>query len=162
MLHAARLLATATAEAEAGTGSRDEHEKADLLRALGADPTARTHPPYVRTRLRDLEKQQKRRATRFVRDMVDRSLIDLLSVYRDVLVLHADPGADLVNGEMRPDLERLARALSPEQAAAPHGRRARGPRPHRRQRERAPRARGDGRAGAARRVTPHDRPQGDA
>ena len=48
--------------------------------------------------------------------MVDRSLIDLLSVYRDLLVLHADPAADLVNAEFRADLERLARSLTPEQA----------------------------------------------
>jgi DNA polymerase-3 subunit delta' len=47
--------------------------------------------------------------------MVDRSLIDILSVYRDVLVLHADPTADLVNAEMRADLERMVRALRPEQ-----------------------------------------------
>jgi DNA polymerase-3 subunit delta' len=48
--------------------------------------------------------------------MVDRSLLDLLSVYRDLLVLHADPAADLVNAELRADLERLARTLTPEQA----------------------------------------------
>jgi len=115
VLHAANLLATATAEAQSATTDRDEQERADLLRALGADPGARTQPPHVRGQLRDLEKNQKRRATRFVRDMVDRSLIDILSVYRDVLVLHADPAADLVNAEMRADLERMVRALSPEQ-----------------------------------------------
>jgi DNA polymerase-3 subunit delta' len=116
VLHAAALLATATAEAQAATADRDEQERADLLRALGADPGARTQPPHVRGQLRDLEKNQKRRATRFVRDMVDRSLIDLLSVYRDLLVLHAHPAADLVNAEFRADLERLARSLTPEQA----------------------------------------------
>jgi DNA polymerase-3 subunit delta' len=116
VLHAAALLATATAEAQAATSDRDEQERADLLRALGADPESRTQPPHVRGQLRELEKNQKRRATRFVRDMVDRSLIDLLSVYRDLLILHADPSADLVNAEFRADLERLARSLSPEQA----------------------------------------------
>jgi len=115
VLHAANLLATATAEAQAATTDRDEQERADLLRALGADPGSRTQPPHVRGQLRDLEKNQKRRATRFVRDMVDRSLIDILSVYRDVLVLHADPTADLVNAEMRGDLERLVRSLRPEE-----------------------------------------------
>jgi DNA polymerase-3 subunit delta' len=115
VLHAAELLATATAEAQSATTDRDEQERADLLRALGADPSARSQPPHVRGQLRDLEKNQKRRATRFVRDMVDRSLIDILSVYRDVLVRHADPTADLVNAEMRADLERMVRALRPEQ-----------------------------------------------
>jgi DNA polymerase-3 subunit delta' len=115
VLHAGSLLATATAEAQAATTDRDEQERADLLRALGADPGARAQPPHVRGQLRDLEKNQKRRATRFVRDMVDRSLIDILSVYRDLLMLHATPAADLVNAEMRADLERLARSLSPEE-----------------------------------------------
>jgi DNA polymerase III subunit delta' len=48
--------------------------------------------------------------------MVDRSLLDLLSVYRDVLVLHADPGADLINAEIRTDVDHLASVLGPEQA----------------------------------------------
>jgi DNA polymerase III subunit delta' len=116
VLQAAALLATATEEAEAATTERDEQERSDLLRALGADPSARTQPPHVRSQLAELQRDQKRRARRFVGDMVDRSLVDLLSVYRDVLVLHVDPGADLVNAEIRPELERLASVLSPEQS----------------------------------------------
>ncbi len=132
VLHAAALLDTAKAEAEAGTTQRDEAERVDLLRALGADPQARTQPPHVRSQLKTLADNQKRRATRFVRDMVDRSLLDLLSLYRDVLVLHADPTAELINAEMRPDVERLAARLSPSQARALHGRHPGRPRPDRR------------------------------
>ena len=116
VLHAAQLLDTAKAEAEDATTDRDEAERSDLLRALGADPQARTQPPYVRSQLKTLADNQKRRATRFVRDMIDRSLLDLLSLYRDVLVVHADPSAELVNAEMRPDVERLAERLTPSQA----------------------------------------------
>ncbi|WP_426563862.1 DNA polymerase III subunit delta' [Angustibacter sp. McL0619] len=113
VMHAAALLETAKEEAEAGTAERDEAERADLLRALGADPSSRTQPPHVRTQLTALTKHQKRRATRFLGDMVDRSLLDLLSLYRDVLLLHADPEAELINAEIRPDVERLAGQLSP-------------------------------------------------
>ena len=116
VLHAAELLAVATDEAEAGTAARDGAERADLLRALGADTGARTQPPHVRSQVAELEKNQKRRAKRYVADMLDRSLLDLLSVYRDVLVLHAGLGDELVNAEMRPDVARLASILSPEQA----------------------------------------------
>ena len=116
VLHAASLLDTAKAEAEAGTGERDETERLELLRALGADPASRTQPPYVRSQLKTLADNQKRRATRFVRDMVDRSLLDLLSLYRDVLVVHADPSAELINAELRPDVEQLAQRLTPAQA----------------------------------------------
>jgi DNA polymerase III subunit delta' len=116
VLQAAALLATAKEEADAGTTERDERERTDLMRALGADASARSQPPHVRAQLAELQADQKRRARRFVTDMVDRSLLDLLSVYRDVLVLHADPGADLINAEVRTDVERLASMLSPEQA----------------------------------------------
>ncbi|KQX61628.1 DNA polymerase III subunit delta' [Angustibacter sp. Root456] len=116
VLHAAQLLDTAKAEAEDATTERDARERTDLLRALGADPDARTQPLHVRAQLKTLADNQKRRATRFVRDMIDRSLLDLLSLYRDVLVVHADPAAELVNAEMRPDVERLAQRLSPAQA----------------------------------------------
>jgi DNA polymerase-3 subunit delta' len=47
--------------------------------------------------------------------MVDRALVDVLSVYRDVLVIQAGDPVDLVNEEMRTDLSRLARDLSPEE-----------------------------------------------
>lgn len=116
VLQAGALLAIATEEAESGTLARDAAERADLLRALGVDTSARAQPPHVRSQIVELEKNQKRRAKRFVADMLDRSLLDLLSVYRDVLMLHADPGSELINAEMRPDLDRLTRALSPEQA----------------------------------------------
>jgi DNA polymerase-3 subunit delta' len=116
VLKAAAVLATAKEEADAGTVERDERERSDLMRALGADASARTQPPHVRAQLAQLQADQKRRARRFVTDMVDRSLLDLISVYRDVLVLHADPGADLINAEIRADVKRLASVLSPEQA----------------------------------------------
>jgi DNA polymerase III subunit delta' len=116
VLQAASLLAGAKAEAEAASVRRDEAERLELLRAHGADPGARTQPPHVRSQLKALADNQKRRATRAVRDMIDRSLIDLLSLYRDVLVFSADPQADLVNAELRADVERLATALTPEHA----------------------------------------------
>jgi DNA polymerase III subunit delta' len=116
VLRAASLLDTAKAEAEAASVQRDETERLELLRALGADPTARVQPPHVRSQLKALTDNQKRRATRAVRDMIDRSLIDLLSFYRDVLVWLADPEADLVNAEIRSDVERVAGAVTPEGA----------------------------------------------
>ena len=116
VLQAAQLLTVATEEAEAASAERDERERAQLLHALGADATSRTQPPHVRSQLAELDKNHKRRAKRLVVDMLDRSLVDLLSVYRDVLVWHVDPGAELINAETRADVQRLAATLSPEQA----------------------------------------------
>lgn len=116
VLQAAQLLVVATEEAEAASAERDQRERAQLLRALGADATSRTQPPHVRSQLAELDKNHKRRAKRLVVDMLDRSLIDLLSVYRDVLVWHVDPGAELINAETRVDVQRLAARLTREQA----------------------------------------------
>jgi DNA polymerase III subunit delta' len=115
VLLAGELVETAAEEAKSATAERDSVEREQLVHSLGADPTARTQPPHVRAQLTALEKDQKTRATRFQRDMVDRALVDVLSVYRDVLVIQAGDPVDLVNEEMRTDLSRLARDLSPEE-----------------------------------------------
>jgi len=59
--------------------------------------------------LRSVKDMQKRRRTRMVRDSVDRALLDLLSAQRDVLRLQSEPGVELVNEEMRGELEEVAR-----------------------------------------------------
>ena len=115
VLLAGELVETAAEEAKASTAERDSAEREQLVHSLGADPTARTQPPHVRAQLTALEKDQKTRATRFQRDVVDRALVDVLSVYRDVLVIQAGDPVDLVNEEIRSDLSKLARDLSPEE-----------------------------------------------
>jgi DNA polymerase III subunit delta' len=114
VLHAGELVETAAEEAKASTAERDAAERERLIHSLGADPTARTQPPHVRAQLTALERDQKTRATRLQRDVLDRALVDVLSVFRDVLVLQAGDPVDLVNEEMRSDLSRLARDLTPE------------------------------------------------
>jgi DNA polymerase-3 subunit delta' len=112
---AADLAAIATEESSASSTERDAAERARLLETLGADPSARTQPPHVRSQVAALEREQKTRATRFARDVVDRSLVDLLSVYRDALVLHTGAPVALVNQDMADHVQRLADVLAPEQ-----------------------------------------------
>lgn len=111
---AADLLQIAEQERDRTLESRAAAEKARLLETLGADPSARTHPPHVRAQVSSLEKEQKTRATRFTRDMIDRALVDLLSIYRDALVLHAGSPVALVNEDARPVVEEVARSFSGE------------------------------------------------
>jgi len=112
---AADLAAIATEESSASSTERDAAERARLLETLGADAAARTQPPHVRSQVAALEREQKTRATRFARDVVDRSLVDLLSVYRDALVLHTGASVALVNQDMADHVQRLADVLGPEQ-----------------------------------------------
>ena len=111
---AADLDAIAKEEAGASSTERDTAEKTRLMETLGADPSARTQPPHVRSQVSALEKEQKTRATRFSRDVIDRSLIDLLSIYRDALIVHTGASIGLVNQDMSEQVQQLARALSPE------------------------------------------------
>ena len=54
-------------------------------------------PPALRAQLKALEDDQKRRATRSLRDGIDRILVDLPSLYRDVLLLQLGPRAEPIN-----------------------------------------------------------------
>jgi DNA polymerase-3 subunit delta' len=58
--------------------------------------------------VKEMEKRQKTRRTRTVRDQVDRALLDLMGLYRDVLVVQMDATVTLVNEEMRPQVSQLA------------------------------------------------------
>ena len=111
---AADLVAIADEEKDAALAERNTSERERLVLTLGADPAARTQPPHVRAQLVALEKDQKTRATRFTRDVIDRSLVDLLSVYRDALVVALGLEAALVNQDNQALVGQVARALRAE------------------------------------------------
>ena len=110
---AGAIVAAATDDAKALTAERDEAERTGLLRTLGIAEGAAV-PPAVRSQLSALEDEQKRRATRSLRDGIDRVLTDLESMFRDVLLLQFGRDADLINRELEPDLRALAAAWTPE------------------------------------------------
>ncbi len=113
VLAAGDLVEVAQDEAKAATEHRDAQEKAALLRAMGAEGAA-TLPPSLRAQVTQLEKDQKSRATRAQRDVLDRSMVDLLSLYRDVLVVQLGAGVELVNAEHLDDVRALAERSTPE------------------------------------------------
>jgi DNA polymerase-3 subunit delta' len=113
VLAAGRLVEVATEEAKAATVERNADERAALLRSLGAEG-AGSLPPAVRAQVKQLEENQKRRATRAQRDVLDLSLLDVLSLYRDVLVVQLGADVDLVNAELATEVERLAQQSAPE------------------------------------------------
>ena len=113
MTAAATLHDLAKAEAESLTGSHDSREKEDLDRMYGVVERGRRPREYAPA-LRDLEKSQKTRAKRRHLDVVDRGLMDLVSVYRDALTLQIGAGSEVVNEEIRTGVEQLAAATTPE------------------------------------------------
>ncbi|WP_062318616.1 DNA polymerase III subunit delta' [Demequina maris] len=93
---AADLVEVADADAKAATEERDAEEKAQLMTTLGVEDGGRV-PPALRAQLRQLEEDQKRRATRHKRDVLDRAITDLMSLYRDVAVAQTGATVQLVN-----------------------------------------------------------------
>lgn len=114
VLAAGELVEVAKAEATSATQERDAAEKAELLRTLGV-ADGETLPPRLRSQLKQLEDDQKRRATRHQRDVLDRAMVDLLSLYRDVLVVQLGAEVELVNAELADTVRALAADSTPEQ-----------------------------------------------
>jgi DNA polymerase-3 subunit delta' len=113
VLAAAELVSVAAEEAKDATAERDAAERRPCC--TRSEPRAPALcPPAVRAQVKQLEENQKRRATRAQRDVLDRSLVDLLSLYRDVLVVQLGADVELVNAELADEVQRLARASSPD------------------------------------------------
>lgn len=110
-----RWLELARRDADALTAERDAEERAELLRVMGIEDTSKL-PPYARADVKALEDSQKRRATRSLRDGIDRILVDLLSLYRDVLMLQLDAQVALVNEDLRAQLLDIANRSTAQQS----------------------------------------------
>ena len=117
VLAAATLLQLATDDAKAITEERDAHERESTLRSLGVEPGA-TIPTALRAQLKSLEEDQKRRATRSLRDGIDRILVDLLSLYRDVLLLQLDAHGELINLHIEEQLMKARSQATPAKTLA--------------------------------------------
>jgi len=114
---AGKIVQVATDDAKALTAERDDAERSGLLRTLGIAQGAAV-PPAVRAQLSALEDEQKRRATRSLRDGIDRVLTDLQSLFRDVVMLQFGRGDDLVNRELETELRALAGAWTIDRTLA--------------------------------------------
>jgi DNA polymerase-3 subunit delta' len=117
VLAAAEFLEIAGQDAKAITETRDAEEREQALRSLGVDPGG-TVPPALRAQLKALEEDQKRRATRSLRDGIDRILVDLLSLYRDILLLQLGVELEPVNLAIYAELSQAAAASTPAQTLA--------------------------------------------
>ncbi|WP_431805406.1 DNA polymerase III subunit delta' [Microbacterium paraoxydans] len=106
---AGRIIQAATEDAKVLTAERDASERAALLRTVGV-AEGQAVPPALRPQVSALEDEQKKRATRSLRDGIDRVLTDMQSLFRDVIMLQYGRGDDLINRELRTELADLAAA----------------------------------------------------
>ena len=111
---AANLIEIARDETEAITDTTNTREMAELDATYGDDRKAKQSRSY-KAALRELTHSQKQRQKRREMDVIDRSLMDIMSVYRDAIALQSGAPGALVNEEVRGEIEDLARRSTPEE-----------------------------------------------
>ena len=114
---AERWLDIAKKDAEALSTERDEEEKAAMMRSLGLQP-GDAIPNNLKADLRTLDESQKRRATRSVRDGLDRILVDLLALFRDILTVQLQANSPLVNADQAAAIADIAANSTPAETLA--------------------------------------------
>jgi DNA polymerase-3 subunit delta' len=116
-IYAARDMVTeATTAANTRADELDTKEDALLRAAFGIEEGSRvtgTSKRTVDSAKKQLLTHQKTRRKRMVRDEVDRSLVDLLGLFRDILIIQLDSNLELINQEMRPNIESFAARGNP-------------------------------------------------
>jgi DNA polymerase III subunit delta' len=113
LVAASNLVAAAEEDANASCDELDARETQALRAALGAGPGSRT-PRTATAALKALAEDQRTRRKRVQRDSVDRALVDLVALYRDVLMIQVGATQSLVNEDLRPALARMAQQGAPE------------------------------------------------
>lgn len=102
------LVDAAKREAEADAEKRNDRESAALKEAWGQQGT-RVIQGGAKA-LKELEKEQKSRQTRMVRDYLDRALLDIATFYRDALLVQSGLLSEdsLINQDMEREIKLIA------------------------------------------------------
>ena len=106
----------ATTEANASSDERDEKEVEKLQEAYGKGATGRGMAIGGAKAVKELEKEQKSRSTRMVRDSIDGALLDIATFYRDVMMVQSGNTDSVINYDMCEQIESYA-ANSPSHSS---------------------------------------------
>ena len=110
------LVEAAKAEAEEEAEKRDDAELASLKEAWGQQGSKLTQGGAKV--VKDLEKEQKSRTTRMVRDYLDRALLDIATLYRDILLIQANSIDSIINTDLISEITKISNSTTPEATLA--------------------------------------------
>ena len=113
---AAKLVDAAKSQAESDAEIKNDAELIALKEAWGQQGTKVVGGGAKA--VKELEREQKSRQTRMVRDYLDRALLDIATLYRDVLMLQTGSAGDLINVDLRDVLTELVSKSKAEQTLA--------------------------------------------
>ena len=106
------LVDAAKNEALVDSEKKDELEISKLKEAWGT--TGSKLAAGGSKAIKELEKEQKSRSTRMIRDYLDRALLDLSTLYRDVLLVQSGSSDSLINQDLRDQINKMAASAGPE------------------------------------------------
>jgi DNA polymerase-3 subunit delta' len=109
---AGQLVDAAKSEAEEISERRDEEELKALKEAWGQ--TGSRLAQGGSKAVKELEKEQKSRSTRMVRDYLDQALLDIVTLFRDVLLVQSGKSDGLVNSDLTKEIEKVAASTTSE------------------------------------------------
>jgi len=110
------LVESAKADAEADAESRNDREIQAIKDAWGTQ-TTKISSSNTKA-IKELEKEQKSRSTRMVRDYLDRALLDIATLYRDILMVQSGRSGDLVNKDLSEVINESATRATPSTTLA--------------------------------------------
>lgn len=110
------LVEAAKAEAEEEAERRDDAEISALKEAWGQQGSKLTQGGSKA--VKELEKEQKSRTTRMVRDYLDRALLDIATLYRDILLIQSSSSDSIINTDLISEITRIAEATKAEATLA--------------------------------------------
>jgi DNA polymerase-3 subunit delta' len=108
------LVDLATEQATSAAELRNEKEVDDLSLAYGKGATGRGMATGGSKAIKDLEKEQKTRQTRMIRDGLDAALLDIATFYRDVMMVQAGANDALINTELEAEIRATAAKAKPQ------------------------------------------------
>lgn len=109
---AQQLVEAAKTDASERAAQKDQEELTRLRRSLGYDQEGARLPAALKAQETALKADQKRRATRYLRDSLDRVLLNLLGFYRDVYLLQSGATVPVINVDLEETLGKLAQGSS--------------------------------------------------
>jgi DNA polymerase-3 subunit delta' len=104
------LIDYAKTDALADAERKDEDEILKLKEAWGT--TGSKMASGGSKVIKELEKEQKARSTRMVRDYLDRALLDLATLYRDIMLVQSNSTDSLINQDLVEQINQLASTSS--------------------------------------------------
>jgi len=113
---AARLVDAAKSQAESDAEAKNDAEMASFKEAWGQQGTKVVAGGAKA--MKELEKEQKSRQTRMVRDYLDRALLDIATLYRDILLTQSGGNDELINTDLAPVINQMAQATTAEKTLA--------------------------------------------